>query len=276
MARLAIALVLALGACTRAPAPLDVPPATRLVVVAPHPDDETLAAGGLVQRVLRSGGTVRVVILTAGDGYLEAAAALSGHPAPSAADYRALGRARANEARTAMRTLGVTDLLLVDGPDGGLAELWASRTKGTPYVSPESGRGPFFGAIVLEGLREVMAAVRPTLVIAPDPRDHHADHAAAGRFTLAAAVGLPDRPPVLTYLVHDIVWPPPHPPDDVLPRPAGREYAGTPWVSFALTPEEIETKRAALAVYRSQWPIVGGLLERFVRRNEVFAVQTGD
>jgi LmbE family N-acetylglucosaminyl deacetylase len=273
--RLAIVLVLAAGACTRAPAPLEVAPATRLVVVAPHPDDETLAAGGLVQRVLRSGGTVRVVVLTAGDGYLEAAAALTGHPTPSTADYRALGRARAGEARTAMRTLGVTDLVLIDGPDGGLAALWASRTKGTPYVSPESGRGPFFGAIMLAGLREVMEAVRPTLVVAPDPRDHHPDHAAAGRFTLAAAVGLPDRPRVLTYVVHDTVWPPPHPSDDVLPRPAGREYAGTPWVSFTLTLEEIEAKRTAVAAYRSQWPIVGGLLERFVRRNEVFAVQTG-
>jgi len=273
--RLWVALLFVVGACTRAPAPLDVPPATRLVVVAPHPDDETLAAGGLVQRVLHSGGTVRVVILTAGDAYLEAAAALTGHPDPSVADYRTLGRVRANEVRTAMRTLGVTDLVLVDGPDGGLAALWTTRTKGTPYVSPESGRGPFFGATLLAGLHEVMAAVRPTLVVGPDPRDHHADHAAAGRFVLAAAVGLPDRPRVLTYLVHDTVWPPPHPPDDVLPRPAAREYHDTPWVSFALTPEEIATKRTALEANRSQWPIVGGLLERFVRRNEVFAIQPG-
>ena len=54
----------------RAPAPtLDVPPQTRLLVVAPHPDDETLGAGGLMERVHESGGRVNVVYLTDGDGY---------------------------------------------------------------------------------------------------------------------------------------------------------------------------------------------------------------
>jgi LmbE family N-acetylglucosaminyl deacetylase len=275
MTRLLLGLVLAACACTRAPAPLDVAPATRLVVVAPHPDDETLAAGGLIQRVLRSGGTVRVVVLTAGDGYLEAAAALSGTPAPSVPDYRKLGQVRDAEVRAAMRTVGVTDLVLLDGPDGGLDALWTTRTHGTPYVSPTSGRGPFFGVTLLAGLREVIAAVRPTLVVVPDPRDHHADHAAAGRFALAALDRPADERRVLTYIVHDTVWPPEHPPDDVLPRPSAREYGSTPWVSFTLTPEEMEAKRTALAAYRSQWPVNGGLLERFVRRNEVFAVAGG-
>jgi LmbE family N-acetylglucosaminyl deacetylase len=172
-----------------------------------------------------------------------------------------------------MRTLGVKDLVLLDGPDGGLDAMWKSRTRGTPYVSPESGRGPFFGATLVAGLREVIDFARPTLVVAPDPRDHHPDHAAAGRFTMAALDSMHGSPNVLTYLVHDTVWPPEHPPDDLLPRPAAREYDGTPWVSFVLTPEEIEIKRAALAAYRSERPMLGGLLDRFVRRNEVFAVQ---
>src|SRR4029079_8964064 len=101
----------------RAPASFVVPPATRAVVIAPHPDDETLAAGGLIQRILRTGGTVRVVVLTAGAGYLEAAAALTGHDPPSRADYRALGAARTTEIHEAMATLGVRDLVLLDGPD---------------------------------------------------------------------------------------------------------------------------------------------------------------
>jgi hypothetical protein len=40
----------------------------RLMVFAPHPDDETLAAGGLIQRVLARDGQVRVVFVTNGDG----------------------------------------------------------------------------------------------------------------------------------------------------------------------------------------------------------------
>jgi LmbE family N-acetylglucosaminyl deacetylase len=243
------------------------------VIVAPHPDDATLAAGGLAERVLSTGGSVRVVVLTAGDGYREAAALLSGHPSPSAADYRALGRARADEEREAMRILGVRDLVLLDGPDGGLDALWSThRSPASPYVAPETGRGPFAGDTLLAALREAVATAQPTLVVAPDPRDHHPDHAAGGRFAEAAVAGLAAPPAVLTYLVHDTAWPPARPPGDVLPRPAACEYDGTPWVSFGLTPGELATKRAALAAHRSQWPIMGGLLERFLRRNEVYAV----
>ena len=237
----------------------------RAVVVAPHPDDETLAAGGLIQRILRTGGTVRVVVLTAGDGYLEAAAALTGHDPPSRADYRALGEARAREVREAMATLGVRDLVLLGGPDDGLAPLWASDV---PYTSPHTGRGPFTKAALLDALRSSIAAVQPTLVVGPDPRDHQADHAAAGRFTMAAVEG---GPTLLTYLLHDIVWPPPLKTGPELPVP-GDEYAATPWVTLALTAEEIANKRAALGAYRTQWPIIGGLLERFVRDDEVFAI----
>src|SRR5688572_16478209 len=52
--------------------PLQVGPHERLLVIAPHPDDETLGAGGLAQRVLAQGGIVRTVVVTAGDGYVEA------------------------------------------------------------------------------------------------------------------------------------------------------------------------------------------------------------
>jgi LmbE family N-acetylglucosaminyl deacetylase len=244
-----------------------VPPATRAVIVVPHPDDETRAAGGLIQGMLRSGGSVRVVVLTAGDGYLEAAAALAGHDPPTPADYRALGATRAKEIREAMSALGVHDLVLLDGPDDGLAALWTSAA---PYTSPHTGRGPFTRTAVLDALRASIARVHPTLVVGPDPRDHHPDHAAAGRFTLAAVDGLAPRPAVLTYLVHDTVWPPPMKTGPVLPAP-GPEYADTPWVAFRLDPGELATKRAALAAFRTQWPIIGGLLERFLRDDEVFA-----
>ena len=40
---------------------------TRLLMVAPHPDDETIATGLLIQQVLAAGGEVRILLLTAGD-----------------------------------------------------------------------------------------------------------------------------------------------------------------------------------------------------------------
>ena len=58
------------------PLTLEVSGATRLLVLAPHPDDEALGAAGLIARVANGGGAVHVVLLTSGDGFPEAVEAL--------------------------------------------------------------------------------------------------------------------------------------------------------------------------------------------------------
>ena len=69
--------------------PLDLPvnAGTRLVVVAPHPDDETLGAAGLMNRVIRAGGSVHVVWLTSGDGFPEGVEVAEGIAHPRTSDY---------------------------------------------------------------------------------------------------------------------------------------------------------------------------------------------
>ena len=39
----------------------------RLLILAPHPDDESLATGGLIQRAVKAGAKVRVLFATDGD-----------------------------------------------------------------------------------------------------------------------------------------------------------------------------------------------------------------
>src|SRR5512136_1478514 len=50
--------------------PLSLDGVQRLLVLAPHCDDETLGSGGLIQSALAAGIQVRVVIATNGDGYV--------------------------------------------------------------------------------------------------------------------------------------------------------------------------------------------------------------
>lgn len=51
------------------PLSLDINPGERLLEFAPHPDDEVLGAGGLIQEVLARSGSVRIVTVTSGDGF---------------------------------------------------------------------------------------------------------------------------------------------------------------------------------------------------------------
>lgn len=48
------------------PLPMDAPLGKRLLVIAPHPDDEMLGAGGTLMKALAKGATVRVLYLTQG------------------------------------------------------------------------------------------------------------------------------------------------------------------------------------------------------------------
>ncbi|MCJ8347660.1 PIG-L family deacetylase [bacterium] len=40
---------------------------TNLLIISPHPDDETLGCGGLIQKVKKAGGKVHILIMTYGD-----------------------------------------------------------------------------------------------------------------------------------------------------------------------------------------------------------------
>ena len=82
--------LLAALAAVPAPRTLTVTADTRLLVIAPHPDDEILGAGGLMRRVHDLGGLVHVVYLTDGDGYPEGVRLEErGKKNPSSSDFRA-------------------------------------------------------------------------------------------------------------------------------------------------------------------------------------------
>ena len=132
------------GALAALPTELAVKRGERLLVLAPHPDDETLGAGGLIQRVLARGGTVRVVLVTAGDGYVEAVVHETGRLRPRPRDYVAYGERRLREARFALRALGGDGIEaehLLGFPDGGLERCYV-HTGSIPTPSARRPRRP--------------------------------------------------------------------------------------------------------------------------------------
>ncbi|MBX6350029.1 MAG: PIG-L family deacetylase [Clostridia bacterium] len=280
-----------LRADSEAPLPASLLPApsaaTRLLVVAPHPDDETLGAGGIIQRTLAAGGQATVVVLTAGDAFRRAALDLSGHVEPSPRDYLALGERRLGESRAAAAILGLRreDVVLLGFPDQGLLPIWdrfwdpahpyrSPRTGAdrVPYPLPDQGT-PYDAPDLVELLWDVVRAARPTVVVAPYPLDGHPDHRAAYDFALfaLARAGRPDLP-LLTYVVHHGMWPgrlgarpasPLAPPPDLVRR--------TAWVRLGLTTAEADRKLRAIEAYSSQMRVMGPWLESFARTDEVFS-----
>jgi LmbE family N-acetylglucosaminyl deacetylase len=263
----------------------DISSATSLLVVSPHPDDETLCCGGVIQRVVRAGGRVTVVWLTSGDA-ARIDLILTGRSLfPAAAVARELGAQRMGEARAATARLGVAPAqqLFLGYPDGGLQELLGPH-RTTPYTSPTTGAAvvpyptalypghAYTGESLERDFVAVLERVQPTLILAPTPLDSHPDHRAAGLLAQALSARLARVPPVRYWIVHGGEgWPSPR---DLLPglplTPAPLAASLAP-VGFALEPAEEDAKLVALRAYQTQMRVMAPFLLSFVRSNELFS-----
>ena len=132
--------------------PAWVPSARHIVVVAPHPDDETLGAGGLIFTYAHSHTKVTVISVT--DGEL------------ACAEVPELAAVRRRELVSAMRELEVaqTDIVRLGLPDGAVASHEIELAHSLAERIPD-------GAIL----------------VAPFESDGHPDHEAVGRACRAAA-----------------------------------------------------------------------------------------
>src|SRR5216117_177693 len=79
----------------------------RILIVAPHIDDESIGAGGYAIDAMANGADVYVVFLTAGDCNRFSARLLHKTLEPTALNYLSVGRTRIGQAKEAMKLLGV-------------------------------------------------------------------------------------------------------------------------------------------------------------------------
>lgn len=262
----------------------------RLLVVAPHCDDEVLAAGGLIQAVLQRGGKVRVVIVTNGDGSFSGTIVEYRKLYVSAADYIRAGSARQEESLNALAALGVPkdDVLFLSYPDRGTMRLWEqywdnarpfrspyTRVTQSPYQRTYNSHAVYSGHSLVSDLESILQSFDPDTVVAPHPADVHPDHWATGAFTALAIAAGHHTPPVrqLLYLVHRADYPLPrgYMPFAPLLPPARLVNDTQVWGRFTLPDEWVTQKEQALNAYRSQFPLLGNFLRSFVRQNELFS-----
>jgi LmbE family N-acetylglucosaminyl deacetylase len=209
-------------------------PGERLQIIVPHPDDESLGAGGLIQRAVQGRAACRLVIVSDGN-------------------RRKKMRIRRAEIARASAHLGLpfSDVVFLDFPDGRL-----ERCSG-------------LGSRLLENLRNFA----PTTVVTADPMDRHSDHSHLGRLIFDLLRGAASVRRLWGSLIHFPRFPEPggFRPELGLHPPAFPAVPNPRWVSLVLTPEEQARKRAAIAEYRSQNHFfLRRLLRSFDRTNEIF------
>lgn len=262
----------------------------RVLVVAPHPDDETLGTGGAIQQAVAAGAQVRVLYLTNGD-HNQVAFKLYNHTLYlSAKQYRGFGEKRLDEARAATKHLGLgpEQLVFLGYPDWGTLSMWrdcwddakpfkstSTRAVEVPYKNNYGYRHPYRPEAVLKDVVNVIGEYRPTRLFLPHPCDTNPDHRAAANFVRLAMLELEPagvRPELLYYLIHFGEWPRPYRyhPELALAPPLQLLDDGE-WLTLSLTPAQVEKKYHAILENRTQITTRQYFLESLARRNELFA-----
>ena len=147
------------------PALADPPARSRILVLAPHMDDEVFGCGGTLALAVAARSEVRVVFITDGSRGYDPSRAASLAPQERAAFERDLVETRKAEARRAGSVLGYPAPVFLDLPDGRAGEAYGGA----------------------ERLARVIAELSPEVVFLPFPADSHPDHRATNLLFAEAA-----------------------------------------------------------------------------------------
>lgn len=186
----------------------------RVVVLAPHCDDETLGVGGTIRRHVDEGDDVRVVIATGGSG--------SPHPLFTSRQMDTVQ----TEARAAMEVLGTPDPLIL------CLE---------PVLFPSDPIHQTNSVIY-----EALESLRPNLLYVPFPFDLHNDHRAL--FHAASVAWRPNSnlgSSIHTILAYEVI-------SETHWQATAFEPSFSPTVWTSLSEEQLSAKLAALECYESQ------------------------
>jgi len=158
---------------------------SRLLLFAPHPDDESLACSTLLQRAVRARAMVRVVYVTDGDDNPWPQRVLERKWRLNGTDRRRWGRLRRTEALAALRVLGVNGSAarFLGLPDQKLTAMLTGDSES--LREPRSLRNC---QSALERFLAIIADWGPTDLLVPSIFDTHPDHSALAvmlRFVLS-------------------------------------------------------------------------------------------
>ncbi len=213
---------------------LKAPQDKKILFIGPHPDDETIAAGGFLFKAARQGCDIFIILISGGEKW-------------GPKDIRL------KEFYQSCKTLKIktNNIIFLNFPD--------------KYSKNAANRVKIFRAI-----KKFTHEITPNMIIYPSELDLDKDHKTLGQLLLQLQT---KETLFLSYLIHYVAFPKPYRfrPNDFLIPPL-KLFKNNKWVSFTLSPEELEKKHEAMLNYRTQLSVPGlkSLLLSFIRRNEIF------
>jgi LmbE family N-acetylglucosaminyl deacetylase len=163
----------------------------RVLLLAPHPDDETLAAGGLLQRALARDGEAVVVFATDGENNPWTQRLVEKRLRIGPEDCARFGRRRRREALAALAELGISaaHAVFLGLPDQAVTDVLLAG-----------------GETAVDRIEALLLERRTTLLVAPSLFDLHPDHSALAVLVRLALARLDPgrRPRLFSYLIHRV------------------------------------------------------------------------
>jgi len=258
----------------------------RILIFAPHPDDETVGTGGLIQQALEKKIPVHIVFLTNGDFNEWSFMIYRERPVIKRESVLKMGEIRHDEAVKASSVLGVSEnnLTFLGYPDYGTQEIWCKHwneappyesfltgAKEVPYSNSFRPGAPYKGEEILKDIKKIIEDFRATKIFVTHGADNHPDHRAFYLFARLALMEPGMDTPVYPYLVHYNKWPDPrkYRPEEFLYPPASLMEKAE-WKHISLSPSMVELKVKALKEHKTQYEANTDYLLSFMRPDELF------
>ena len=211
---------------------------SRILIIAPHPDDETLGCAMVISETIRQGNPVKIVLITNGDLLFRPKGnTVYDYDKDGDIDFVDYGYIRQHETLTAMGKLGLKlkDIIFLGYPDGLLWGIYncdyndiylkegfnftmVLHTK-SGYSSPYKnsyhykiylGEKPLYNRnYIISDLKKILSDFRPTDIFVTHEFDFHSDHKASLLFLRKAVKELKregnpdvDHIKIHRYLIH--------------------------------------------------------------------------
>jgi len=266
----------------------------RIIIFAPHPDDEILGCAGLIQKVLKKKGKIWIVYLTNGDHNQLVYRVYEKKIVLKPSDYIKLGKMRRRESIKATGLLDVspTHLIFLGYPDFGTMKIWENywgdetkpfesfltRAKYVPYEENYSYGSPYIGNSILNDIEEIIKRIKPTKIFTTGSYDKNVDHRALYNFLRVVLIDVKKEisPDVYIYLIHFGKWPFSDgytSYSNLSPPESLRELE---WYVLPLKKCEVEKKYNSIKIFNSQIFLKKEWFFSFARSNEIFYKDMND